>query len=271
MNTILISVLIVSIVGLIAGLGLAIASIVMAVPIDEKAAAVEEVLPGANCGACGFSGCAGYAKALSEGKTTETNRCAPGGSDVAKQIAELMGLAAGTVAPMTAVVHCQGTCNDTDTKMDYVGVRSCKMASQLFGGPGECNWGCIGYGDCVEACPYDAISICDGVARVNPLECRACKKCISTCPKGLISLMPITEQKAAVFCHSKDKGAIARKACSNACIGCMKCVKSCEFGAVTVQNFLATIDIDKCTACGKCAEACPQGCIIIPDFTAAVK
>lgn len=258
---ILTAVLIVSAIGLIAGLGLAIASIVMAVPKDEKAEAIAEVLPGANCGACGFSGCSGYAAALSEGKTDNTAMCAPGGKAVAEQVAAILGVSAGEILPQTAVVMCNGTSKNTDTKLNYSGVKSCKMASQLFGGPGECTYGCIGFGDCVNVCQYDAISLCDGVARVNPLACRACKMCMNTCPKHLIKLMPLNEAKAAVMCSNHDKGAAAKKACNAACIGCMKCVKTCEAGAVSVNNFLAEVDFDKCTACGKCAEQCPTNAI----------
>ena len=143
------------------------------------------------------------------------------------------------------------------------------MASQLFGGSSLCSYGCLGYGDCAEACPYDAIKICEGVAQVDPLLCRACKMCIKTCPKHLITLMPLHERKAAVMCHNTDKGGPARKACKAACIGCMRCVKACEYGAVTVQNNLASIDTDKCVACGKCAEVCPSKCIHLFQIDAA--
>lgn len=163
MHLIIIAVVIVSVIGLIAGLGLAVASKVMAVPVDEKAEEIQAALPGANCGACGFSGCSGYAAALSQGKTTDTGRCMPGGAEVSKAIAKITGLAAGDVVPMTAVVLCQGNIHNTDTKLNYVGVKSCKMATQLFGGPKECVYGCIGFGDCVEVCPYDAIHICEAL------------------------------------------------------------------------------------------------------------
>ena len=261
MHLIIIAVVIVSVIGLIAGLGLAVASKVMAVPVDEKAEEIQAALPGANCGACGFSGCSGYAAALSEGKTTDTGRCMPGGAEVSKAIAKITGLAAGDVIPMTAVVLCQGNKHNADTKLNYVGVKSCKMATQLFGGPKECVYGCIGFGDCVEVCPYDAIHICEGVARINPLACHACKMCVNTCPKGIIDLMPLHETKAAVMCKNHDKGAQTRKDCKAGCIGCMKCVKACEYGAVTVENFCAKVDYDKCVGCGKCHEACPVKCI----------
>jgi RnfABCDGE-type electron transport complex B subunit len=261
MSSILIPVLIVSVIGLILGLALAVASIVMAVPVDTKAEAIRECLPGANCGACGFSGCDGYAAALSKGITKNTALCSPGGNDVSKQIAEIAGLDAGNVAPSAAVVTCQGFCEKANTKMIYNGVESCQMAKQLFGGPKDCIYGCIGLGDCVKACPYEAIHICDGVARVNPAMCKACKMCVKTCPNSLIKMMPLHEAKAVVLCANKDKGAVTRKECELGCIGCMKCVKACEFDAVKVENFCAKVNFTKCTGCGKCTEVCPVKCI----------
>lgn len=263
MTSILTAVLIVGIIGLVCGIALAVASIALAVPTDEKAETITEILPGANCGACGFSGCAGYAAALSSGATENTAMCNPGGSEVSKQIAEYLGLSAGEVEPMTAVVMCQGNSSNASTKMEYKGVDSCKMAAQLFGGPKDCVYGCLGLGDCVRECPYNAIHICDGVARVNTAACRACKKCVAICPKGIIELVPIHKAKAVVMCKNKDKGVLARKECKTACIGCMKCEKTCPEQAVTVTNFNAHVDTSKCTGCGSCKEACPVGCIDI--------
>ena len=261
MNEILIPVIIVAAIGLIAGLGLAIASVVFAVPVDEKAEKVRGCLPGANCGACGYTGCDGYADALAKGETEECNLCIPGGNATAKEIADIMGLAAGEIVPSVAAVMCQGNCQNVEEKLEYSGVRSCKIATQLFGGPKNCVHGCIGFGDCVEVCPYDAIFICDGVARINPDKCRACKMCIKTCPRGLIDLFPLNTKKAAVLCKNHDKGAQTRKQCKAGCIGCMKCMKACPAEAVTVENFCAKVDYDKCTGCGKCNEVCPVGCI----------
>ncbi len=266
MSPILLAVIIVAVIGLIAGLGLSIASKVFAVPVDEKAEQIRECLPGANCGACGYSGCDGYAAALSKGETTDTALCAPGGNDVSKQIGEITGLAAGEVKPSAAVVLCQGHNVNAATKLEYQGVYSCKMANQIFGGPKECIYGCIGYGDCVQVCQYDAISICDGIARINPILCRACKMCVNTCPKGLIEMMPLHEIKAAVLCKNHDKGALTRKECTAGCIGCMKCAKACESGAITIDKFCAKVDYDKCTGCGKCHEVCPVGSIDLVDL-----
>ena len=263
MNPILFAVILVSAIGLIAGLGLAIASIVMAVPVDEKAEKIRECLPGANCGACGFSGCDGYAAALSKGETTNTGLCGPGGSDAAAAIAEVTGLAAADLRPMTAVVHCRGNCSVAANKLEYAGIESCRMAVQVFGGPKACASGCVGFGDCVRECPFETISLCDGVAWVNPNICQACKKCVAVCPKSLISLVPKDEGIPTVLCKNHEKGAVTRKQCKSGCIGCMKCAKNCETGAISVINFCAEVDADKCTACGKCAENCPMHCIHI--------
>lgn len=271
MNPIVFAVILLGAIGLIAAIGLTVASKVFAVPVDEKAEAIRECLPGANCGACGFSGCDGYAAALSKGETTDTALCAPGGNDVSKAIAEVAGLSAGEVKPMAAVVLCQGHNTNAVTKLEYQGVMSCRMASQIFGGPKECIYGCLGYGDCVAVCEYNAISICDGVARINPVMCKACKMCVNTCPKSLIEMMPLHETKAAVLCKNHDKGAVTRKECTIGCIGCMKCAKECEAGAITVDKFCAKVDYEKCTGCGKCHTVCPVGSIDLVDLASMIK
>ena len=261
MSAILIPVLIVAAIGLVAGLGLAVASAVFAVPVNETEKKVRDCLPGANCGACGYSGCDGYAAALAADDQIECNLCVPGGNDVAAAVAGVLGREAGKVKPQVAAVMCRGNCENFGTKLDYEGVQSCKMAAQLFGGPKTCTYGCLGFGDCAAVCPYEAIFLCDGVARINPDKCRACKLCIKTCPRNLIDLFPLDTTKAAVLCRNHDKGAQTRKDCTAGCIGCMKCVKACEVGAVTVENFCAKVDYDKCIGCGKCHAVCPVGCI----------
>lgn len=242
-------------IGLIAGVGLAIASAVMAVPVDEKAAAIEEVLPGANCGACGYSGCSGYAKALSEGKA-KPGLCAPGGDAVAAQIGDILGQKVEAMEKKTAVVHCIGTEGCTFAVREYRGVKSCAAAAQIFGGNTACSYGCLGYGDCVKGCPYNAIEVCSGVAKINPALCRACGLCEKTCPRGIISIEPLG--KAVPHCSNHDKGGETRKICKAGCIGCMRCVKACTTGAVTISNFCATVDSAKCSSCGECVKVCPN-------------
>lgn len=259
---ILLPVLIVAVIGLVAGAGLSIASVVMAVKVDEKAEKIREVLPGANCGACGYSGCDGYAAALSSGKESSASLCAPGGPAVAAEVAAVLGIQAQQTARKAAVVRCNGTCNNTTDKMIYHGVTSCLAAVQLFGGQGSCQFGCLGFGDCVDVCEYDALKVRDGVAVVDETQCTACARCTQVCPKQLIALQPM-DGRAVVRCMNRDKGAVARKKCQAACIGCMKCEKVCESGAVKVTNFLAQVDSEKCIACGKCVDACPQKCLIL--------
>lgn len=248
-------VIVVVVIGLIAGLVLSIAAIVFAVPVDEKQEAVRACLPGANCGACGFSGCDGYAKALADG-TAEIGLCSPGGADVAEECAEILGKAAGAMEKKVALIQCAGHCDNVSTKLEYQGVATCQAVSMMYNGDSACSFGCLGYGDCVAACPENAITICNGLATVNTEVCVGCGICAKACPKGVITIVP-EKFNHHVLCVNKDKGAETRKVCKTGCIGCMKCQKTCEFGAITVVNNNATIDYSKCTNCGKCAEACP--------------
>lgn len=251
--------LIVAGIGLIIGIVLAIASCIMAVPKDEKVEALTKALPGANCGACGYSGCEGYAKALASGETTP-GKCSPGGEATASELARILGVAATSVEKKTALVHCKGSCDNTEDKMLYQGISSCKAAMQLHSGSSKCKYGCLGLGDCERVCPYGAISVCNGVAKVDSSLCKGCSLCVNACPKSLISFVSLKEQ-AVVRCMNKQKGAEARKICKGACIGCKKCEKVCEAGAVEVKNFLAYVDAQKCTGCMKCVDACPEGSI----------
>ena len=263
MMDILLPILIVGGISLIAGAGLAIASVLMAVPTDEKYEAIRECLPGANCGACGYSGCDGYAAALAAEETTESGLCAPGGADVTKQIAALLGVEADSSKRKVAVIHCIGRRdNNADTKMVYHGTKSCRTAKQLYGGDNACAYGCIGLGDCRKFCPFEAITMENGAPAVHKYKCKGCGVCVNVCPKGLITL----EECGATYtvrCRNQSKCAACVKICKTSCIGCGMCTKACESGAVKIENFCAVIDSAKCTACGKCKDACKRGAITV--------
>lgn len=259
MSEILLPILIIGAIGLIAGVGLSVASLFLSVPVDETYEKVRECLPGANCGACGYAGCDEYANALAAGGV-KTNLCIPGADATAEKLAEILGVSAEDVAEQVAVVHCNGTCEATSKKAIYDGINSCRAASLLYGGPDACNYGCLGCGDCAAVCPVDAICMKDGIARIDRRTCIGCGLCVNTCPKEIISLVPAVS-KTAVLCSNQDKGAVARKVCTNACIGCKKCEKNCPENAITVVNNLAVIDYTKCTGCGVCIEGCPTGCL----------
>ena len=263
MNTIMLAILIVAALGLIAGLGLSVASALMAVPKDEKAEQIEEILPGANCGACGYSGCSGYAKALSKG-VAALGLCSPGGESVVRAVSEILGTEPSDVEYKTALVHCIGSLDNTENCTNYQGIESCRAVAQLYAGEKDCSYGCIGKGDCLNSCEYGAISICNGVAKIDPKKCKGCSKCVKACPKNLISFVPLKKQ-AVVRCMNCDKGAVTNKNCKVGCIGCMQCVKVCEYGAIEVKNFVAKVDAKKCIGCGKCVDVCKRGCITLFD------
>lgn len=257
---ILIPVLILSAIAVLCALLLTLASIFFAVKEDERAVAIRDCLPGANCGACGFSGCDGYAKALSEGTTDQTNLCVPGGDAAARSIAEILGVEAADVVERVAYVACNGTCDADGRKFEYEGPATCKAANMNYSGDRFCTYACLGYGDCAAVCPHDAICIENGVAHVDPRRCVGCGICTRACPNHLIHLVNDTV-RVVVKCSNHDKGAVTRKNCSNGCIGCGKCERACPSGAIRVEDNLATINYDLCTGCGICRSVCPVGCI----------
>ncbi len=261
MIEILTAVVPVVIIGLICAAVLVVASKIMAVKEDERLPEVRECLPGANCGACGFAGCDGYAKALVEKEGTPTNLCIPGADAVSLKLSEILGVEFEDVIEQAAVVHCNGDCNATEDNVDYRGIESCSAAKLIFGGKGTCGYGCLGLGDCMNVCPQNAIYLKDGLAHVCRLECVGCGLCVKTCPNGLISLTPAVED-VAVLCSNKDKGALTRKVCSNGCIGCKKCEKVCPVDAIKVKNNVAEIDYEKCVCCDACTGYCTTGCIV---------
>ena len=227
---------------------------------DTTVTAIRESLPGANCGACGFSGCDGYAKALADKSCEKTNLCVPGGDGVAKEIAATLGVEAEDVVEKVAFVACNGSCDVVQMKFDYQGQMSCHAASSIYGGDKLCKYACLGYGDCAAVCPHDAISIENGVAKVDPRKCAGCGLCKGQCPHSIIHVVNDTA-RVVVKCSNQDKGAQVRKYCANGCIGCMKCQKTCAHGAIKVVNNLAVIDYSLCVGCGECVKACPIHCL----------
>ncbi len=243
-------------VALVLGIVLAIASKVFAVKVDERVNAVAEKLPGANCGGCGYTGCAALAEAIVKGDA-KPNSCNVGGNAVAEAIGEVLGIKVEKTARKRAQVMCSGTGDLTTKKYIYKGAADCIAAAKLGGGDKLCPNGCIGLGTCAAACPFQAIEVIDGVAVVNYKKCRGCGVCIASCPKHIIELIPY-DSTHWVGCKSIDKGAVTRLQCKVGCISCKLCEKSCPSSAITVNNFLASIDYDKCTGCGVCVDKCPR-------------
>ncbi|MGN1160149.1 MAG: RnfABCDGE type electron transport complex subunit B [Lachnospiraceae bacterium] len=248
-------------IGLFIGLFLGIAGIKFKVEVDEKEEAVLSALPGNNCGGCGYPGCSGLATAIAKGEAP-VNACPVGGEPVGKVIAEIMGVEAGESKRMTAFVKCIGTCDKTAVDYEYHGVEDCRMLAFVpNGGPKSCNYGCLGYGTCVAACPFDALHLENGVAVVDKEKCKACGKCVAACPKHLIELIPY-EAKSVVACSSKNKGPVTMKTCQTGCIGCGICKRNCPADAIVLEENHAWIDQEKCTGCGICKEKCPKKVIL---------
>lgn len=254
--SILIAAASVGILGIVIGLLLGVASEKFKVEVDEKEIAIREALPGNNCGGCGYAGCDALAKAICEGKA-EVGACPVGGETSATEIANIMGVDSTAKEKMVAFVKCYGTCDKANTKYNYFGVHDCNKAFIVPGhGDKKCTYGCMGFGSCVKACPFNAIDIVNGIAVVNKELCMACGKCVAVCPNHLIELVPYKAEHL-VRCNSKDKGKTVKENCSAGCIGCSICAKNCEAKAITVENNLAKIDYSICTNCGVCAQKCP--------------
>lgn len=255
-TAIILTAIVVGVVGLIVGFLLVTASEKFKVAVDEKEVAVRAELPGNNCGGCGYPGCDGLAAAIAKGEAP-VNGCPVGGAPVAEKVAAIMGQEAGAAVKKVAYVHCSGTCDVAATKGNYYGIKDCRAALSVPGGGAKtCTYGCKGFGTCVKACQFDAISVVNGVAVVDRTKCVACGKCASVCPMGLIEIIP-DDAKYMVACSSKDKGKAVKEACKVGCLGCSACVKQCENEAVTMNGTIAVINPEKCTGCGKCAAKCP--------------
>lgn len=257
---ILIPVIITLSAGLLLGLLLAVIASVFEVKGDEKVQAVTDMLPGANCGGCGYAGCGDLARAIVEGKA-DPSLCSVGGARCSEEICKFLGISGGAVVPKKAFVHCGGCIDYTQDKMVYSGISTCAGANMFFQGKGKCDFGCLGFGDCANVCPFGAIYVKDDLARVDRSLCVGCGKCLSACPNNLISLIA-ESKKVAVGCSNVEKGALTRKACNHGCIGCLKCQKVCPSEAIKIENgYLARIDYEKCTDCGECTGVCPTGAV----------
>lgn len=234
----------------------------LAVSRDERIDQVRDCLSGANCGACGYAGCDGFATALVEGKA-ELSSCNATSKEKKEEIAEILGLT-DTGEATKVVVCCHGG-QDAKDKYDYVGYGDCRSMELLAGGRKQCAWGCLGTGSCVDACQHHAVTVKQkGYSEVSLSKCISCGRCIAVCPKKTIKRIPASATYY-VACSNHQKGKEVRELCTKGCIACGICVKQCEVGAITIVDNLATIDYTKCINCGKCAAKCPQRCIVSTD------
>ena len=262
------AVIVLGVLGALFGLVLAVASKVFEVKKDPREEAILSHLAGANCGGCGYPGCAGCAAAILAGNAPVT-ACAPAGAENAAAIAEIMGMAAPTGERQVAFVRCNGGTN-AKKRSEYVGVKDCISATKVAAGPLECDFGCLGFGSCVAACQFGAMSIGpNGAAVVDPEKCTNCGACMKACPRHLITAVPASK-KVHVACANLNKGKAAMSVCSNSCIGCGLCEKECKKDAVHVVGGVAVIDYDKCVGCKLCTKVCPRDAIL-PIATAEEK
>ena len=256
------AVLALAVLALLASFGLAIAARIFAVETDPRIELVEEALPGANCGGCGYPGCAGLAKAIVEGRAN-VDDCPVGSEETRKAISEIMGISfEGGQVRMVALVMCKGDDQVAGKRFFYNGIYDCASAALIFGGDKTCSYGCLGQGTCAEACPFGAIEMLDsGLAQVESDKCTGCGQCVDACPKGIIKMVP-AEREVHILCSSHDKGAVARKACKTACIACQKCVKAAPEGSIVMEDFLAVVNYDYDIP-HEIAEQCPMNTIVV--------
>lgn len=252
--------ILVATIGALAGIMLTIAAKIMFVPVDERIEACTEALPGANCGGCGYAGCSDYAAAVVNNDVSLT-LCPVGGPDVVNLLGKILGKEAAASDGQYAIVKCAGYIDKTSKILEYKGINTCTGVKSMYNGDGACQYGCLGMGDCVEACKFNAIGIVNGVAWVDRENCVGCTACAAACPNKLIDMVP-KKNLTFVTCSSCDKGAATKKACQAGCIGCKKCEKICKFDAIHVKNNIALIDAEKCKNCGMCVKECPTSAIL---------
>ena len=263
-------------IAVLAGLGLILALLLFLlakkfkVEEDPRIDEVEKVMPGANCGGCGFAGCRAFADSAVKAPNLDNHYCPVGGNDVMKQVAAILGYEVKEKAPEVAVVRCNGTCANRPRTNTYDGVQSCKVKAALYAGDTACGFGCRGCGDCAAACQFGALSMDPETELpvVDEQKCTACGACVKACPKSIIELRPKGPRGMKVFvsCVNKDKGPVAKKACAAACIGCGICAKTCTHDAIVVEGNVAYIDSSKCKLCRECEAMCPTGSIIGLNF-----
>ena len=253
---------------IIGGLGLFFAIVLayaaqrFAVEEDPRVEMVIDLLPGANCGACGFSGCAAAAEKICCGEVP-VDSCIPGGKAVCDSICEVLGVAAvASEGRKVAEIHCLGSRDVAPDKFEYQGVHDCKAAMMYSGGFKACSYGCLGLGTCVEVCPFDALSMgANGLPQVDTEKCTGCGVCAKACPRGVIDIVSADRKAKYVPCNSHDRGKTVRQVCEVGCIACRACVRACPNEAITMEDNLAVINRDKCDDCGKCVEVCKRGII----------
>lgn len=269
-STVIITIICLSILAVISAVILYLVAQKFKVFEDPRIDEVQEILPAANCGGCGFAGCRNFAEALVAAETFEGLNCPVGGKEIMDAVANLLGKVAVTVDPLVAVLLCNGTPEHRPQSSYYDGADDCRIQNSLYMGETDCSYGCLGNGDCVRACLFDAMYM-DKVTKLPVIaddKCVACGACVKACPRQLIELRKKAkkERKIYVACSNCDKGGPARKACRVACIACSKCFKVCEFDAIVIEDNLAYIDAIKCTFCRKCVTECPTNSIIEFNF-----
>ena len=261
---------VIALLGLVLALVLYIVADRFKVEEDPRIDEVEKVMPGANCGGCGFAGCRAFADAAVKAPNLDNNYCPVGGNDVMKKVAAILGYEVKEKAPMVAVVRCNGSCEARPRINEYGGYASCRVKAALYAGDTACAFGCLGCGDCVAACAFGAISMdpATGLPVVDESKCTACGACAKACPKSIIEIRPKGPRgmRLYVSCLNRDKGPAAKKACASACIGCGICAKTCTHGAIAVENNVAYIDPAKCKLCRECEAVCPTGAIHSVNF-----
>lgn len=269
-TTIIYTIISLSAIGAVAAIILYVVAQKFKVYEDPRIDQVEDALPAANCGGCGYPGCRGFAEALVKADDLSELYCPVGGNDVMKTVADILGKSVEEKDPLVAVVRCSGSPDKRKRTNEYDGATSCAIASSLYAGETGCQYGCLGLGDCVEVCDFDAIHMnpVTGLPEVIDDNCTACNACVTACPNDIIELRKknMKDRKIFVSCVNNDKGGVAKKACDVACIGCGKCVKVCPFDAITLDNFLAYIDPNKCKLCRKCVPECPTNAILEINF-----